>query len=167
MATASKGTMSFLRHARLGNKGLPISIWGGFGLPKCGDVFISSPSIQLSLGGLLSSRARFCFTGRQELKRSLDGVKGWPSGWSIRQGIARRLFDLRQRMANPSNPRRLFYLRQRAQTRKPAAHLVRAYQPASLPTLPGPSKRSEDGHPPRSDAPPSTFHVSRSNVLTF
>src|SRR5438128_3050973 len=28
-------------------------------------VFISSPSIQLSLGGLLFSRARFCFTGQE------------------------------------------------------------------------------------------------------
>jgi len=29
-------------------------------------VFISSPSVQLSLGGLLFSRARFCFTGQRE-----------------------------------------------------------------------------------------------------
>jgi len=115
MATSSKGRMSFLRHARLGNKGLPICIWGGFGLPKCGDVFISSPSVQLSLGGLLSSRARLCFAGRQELKCSLDAVNGWPSSWRLRQSNPRRLFDLRQRMATASHPRRLFYLRQQAE----------------------------------------------------
>ena len=32
--------------------------------PNAETFSISSPSIQLSLGGLLSSRARLCFTGR-------------------------------------------------------------------------------------------------------
>lgn len=75
MATSSRLTMSFLRHARLGNKGLSNFIWGGISLPKCAEtLFISSPSIQLSLGGLLSSRAHFCFTGRQQSKRRTDEV---------------------------------------------------------------------------------------------
>src|SRR6185436_3460264 len=34
--------------------------------PNVETFFISSPSIQLSLGGLLSSRARVCFTGQTE-----------------------------------------------------------------------------------------------------
>jgi hypothetical protein len=39
--------------------------------------FISSPSIQLSLGGLLFSRARFCFTGRGQCSCSGFGFKGF------------------------------------------------------------------------------------------
>ncbi len=33
---------------------------------------ISSPSIQLSLGGLLSSRARLCLAGQEQLKARLE-----------------------------------------------------------------------------------------------
>ncbi len=36
--TPSGSKMSFLRHARLGNKWSPFSIWGGLVLPKRGDV---------------------------------------------------------------------------------------------------------------------------------
>ncbi len=39
---------------------------------------IPSPSFPLSLGGLLSSRARLCFTGRQESKPTLGGVNPDP-----------------------------------------------------------------------------------------
>src|ERR1043166_5900396 len=42
--------------------------------PNAQRLFISSPSIRLSLGGLLSSRARFCFTGQQKLTNSIDSV---------------------------------------------------------------------------------------------
>jgi len=42
--------------------------------PNAETFSISSPSIQLSLGGLLSSRARLCFTGRQEFKRDIGAV---------------------------------------------------------------------------------------------
>src|SRR5438270_9568583 len=59
--------MSFLRHARLRNKWSHLFHLGRFYPPQMGRRFISSSSFQLSLGGLLSSRARLCFTGPENL----------------------------------------------------------------------------------------------------
>jgi hypothetical protein len=42
--------------------------------PKVETVFISSPSVRLSLGGLLSSRARFCFTGQIEFRFLAEAI---------------------------------------------------------------------------------------------
>src|SRR5215472_15315496 len=41
--------------------------FGEFLAPQMWRPFISSPSIQLSLGGLLFSRARFCLTGQRQI----------------------------------------------------------------------------------------------------
>jgi hypothetical protein len=41
--------------------------------PKAETFSISSPSIQLSLGGVLSSRARLCLTGQPQLKALPQG----------------------------------------------------------------------------------------------
>src|SRR5512138_3126820 len=72
MATASKGTMSFSK-ACSGSKikRLQLCLRGGFGLPGCRDVLFRRLSIQLSLGGLLSSRAHLCFTGHRQ-------SRSWP-----------------------------------------------------------------------------------------
>jgi hypothetical protein len=41
--------------------------------PKAETFSISSPSIQLSLGGLLSSRAHLCLTGQSHVKALSEG----------------------------------------------------------------------------------------------
>ncbi len=106
MATSSKRNDEFFEACSGSEiKGLPCWHLGRFWPPQMRRRFLFRRlSIQLTLGGLLSSRARLCFTGRQELKPLMDWVKCWP--------LAGRLFHLRQRRADYLNPRRLFSLRQ-------------------------------------------------------
>ena len=105
MATSSKGNDEFCKACSGSEiKGLLIGIWGGLASPNAETFLFRRLSIQLSLGGLLSSRARLRFTGRPESNRCMDRVKHRP--------LARCLFHLRQRMADQRSPRCLFSLRQ-------------------------------------------------------
>ena len=116
MATSSKETMSFRRHTR------DSEIEGLFNLafgaaptsPKAQTRSISSPSIQLSLGGVLSSRAHLCFTGQPEAKSRATQRQTGQHAKEANSQIPGRLFDLRQRMPVPKKSRRLFSLRQQA-----------------------------------------------------
>jgi hypothetical protein len=63
-------------------KGLQISIWGGFSLPKCGDVFISSPFDPVIPWrvALQQSPPLFHWT------KKLSPFKSPVNGWRIRAG---------------------------------------------------------------------------------
>src|SRR5712691_5325934 len=52
-----------------------ISFWGGFGSPQKVETYLFRRLIQLSLGGLLFSRARFCFTGCDYLANHAGGCQ--------------------------------------------------------------------------------------------
>src|SRR5262245_43783752 len=123
MATSSKRNDEFCEACSGSEiKGLPLSIWGGFGLPKCGDVFLFRRlSIQLSLGRLLSSRNGLCLTGREEF----NPFRGWVNCRSARPSDPRCLFHLRQRILDYSTPRCLFSLRQQV-SRQLASFRLRA-----------------------------------------
>jgi len=85
----------FSRHTRLGNNPSPDLVLGRFGPPQV-ETVISSPSIQLSLGGLLFSRARFCFTGQRQGSRIRSACKAFSI---IKYFIV--FSDAKGRMASP------------------------------------------------------------------
>jgi len=110
MATSSKRNDEFCKACSGSEiKGLLVAIWGGLASPNAETVLFRRLSIQLSLGGLLSSRAHLCLAGRPKFNRLVDWVKDRPSGQC--------LFHLRQRMADQRIPRCLFSLRQQVGTR--------------------------------------------------
>ena len=107
MATSSKRNDEFCKACSGSEiKGLLIGIWGGLASPNAETFLFRRLSVQLSLGGLLSSRAHLCLARRPEFNRLVDWVKDWPP--------ARCLFHLRQRMVDQLIPRCLFSLRQQA-----------------------------------------------------
>ena len=106
MATSSNRNDEFCKACSGSERKGLLVIWGGLASPNAETFLFRRLSIQLSLGGVLSSRAHLCFAGRPEFNRSVDWVKHWP--------LARCLFHLRQRMAAQLNPRCLFSLRQQA-----------------------------------------------------
>ena len=59
-------------------KGLPISIWGGFGLPKCGDVFISSPFDPVIPWRVALQQSPPLFHWTQKLNPFKSRVNCWP-----------------------------------------------------------------------------------------
>jgi hypothetical protein len=69
--------------------------------PNAETLFISSPSIQLSLGGLLSSRAHLCFAGQQQLKAAAGKRSILALGAGLLKAIRRRPFH----SGNSSEPK--------------------------------------------------------------
>src|SRR5262249_3881455 len=124
MATSSKRNDEFCKACSGSEiKGLLVAIWGGLASPNAETVLFRRLSIQLSLGGLLSSRAHLCLAGRPKFNRLVDWVKDRPSGQC--------LFHLRQRMADQRIPRCLFSLRQQARQRL-ARVLAESWKSAKL-----------------------------------
>ncbi len=119
MATASHTNPEFWK-GMLGSELTKVSWvqdWGRFkASPNTETLVTSSPSIQLSLGGLLSSRAHLCFTGQVESTGLGRRVNGARASSGLKTTIPGRLFHLRQRITNYFIPRRLFSLRQQAES---------------------------------------------------
>jgi hypothetical protein len=86
MATSSKRNDEFCKACSDSEiKGLLVAIWGGLASPNAKTFLFRRLSIQLCLGGLLSSRAHLCFAGRPEFNHSVDWVKHchWPGVFFI------------------------------------------------------------------------------------